>query len=436
VMNSLTQRYLQTRRRSQRLCEPLGVEDYVVQSMPDASPVRWHLAHTTWFFETFVLARWTPNYHPVCGDYQVLFNSYYNRVGEQFPRARRGLLTRPTVAEVLEYRAEVDRRMTQLLQSFEDRDSETAAEIARIVELGIHHEQQHQELILTDVKHLFACNPLWPAYRSDSSQVAVAAPAATGWSRFAGGLVEIGHADSSFSFDNERPRHRTYLRPFAIANRLVTNGEYLAFVDDGGYRRADLWLALGWSTCRAEPWTAPPYWHRHDDAWHEFTLSGLQPLNLAAPVAHLSYFEADAFARWSQARLPTEAEWEHAARDVAMPVEDALDEDRYHPQPCAADADTFAQAYGELWQWTSSAYSPYPGYAPPDGALGEYNGKFMCNQYVLRGSSSATPPGHARSTYRNFFSPEARWQFTGLRLARDVEPDDAATHSFDLSRRA
>ncbi|MBI2823330.1 MAG: ergothioneine biosynthesis protein EgtB [Planctomycetia bacterium] len=417
MTSNLTERYLKTRRLTEHLCEPLEVEDFVVQSMPDASPTRWHLAHTTWFFETFVLARWEAGYRPFSGDYQVLFNSYYNSVGEPFPRSRRGLLTRPTVAEVFEYRHAVDERMARLLGAREGGGSE---EIARVVELGINHEQQHQELILTDIKHAFSCNPLWPAYRPRPDGATAITVKASGWTAKGGGVVEIGHAGHAFAFDNEHPRHRVFLQPFDIQDRLVTAGEFLEFIGDGGYRRPELWLSLGWSTVREQNWTAPLYWVERDGAWHQFSLGGLRPLDVAEPVCHVSFFEADAFARWRGARLPTEAEWEHAAAGVALSGS-FVESERYRPRPVDGTGAGLAQMYGELWQWTASPYTPYPGYVVPEGALGEYNGKFMCNQYVLRGGSCATPAGHVRATYRNFFPPEARWQFTGIRLARDAQ---------------
>ncbi len=416
----LAMAYAQSRELSERLCEPLAVEDYVVQSMPDASPTRWHLAHTTWFFETFVLARCETDYRPFNSHYQVLFNSYYNRVGEQFPRSRRGLLTRPTVADVFAYRHAVDERMAHL---FGRRTSDESREAARIVELGINHEQQHQELMLTDIKHLFWCNPLWPAYckwsahPKTTSRGSLRDPQPPHWTGFDGGIVEIGHAKEAFAFDNEGPRHQVLLQPFHIQQRLVTTGEFLAFMNDGGYRRPELWLSLGWSTVCEQKWTAPLYWIEQDGQWQQFTLHGLRPVQQAEPVCHVSYFEADAFARWSGARLPTEAEWEEAASHIQP--ETAPHHDHFHPQPVSDDSARLAQLYGEVWQWTASPYTPYPGYVPAAGPLGEYNGKFMCNQYVLRGSSCATPAGHTRPTYRNFFPHDARWQFTEIRLARD-----------------
>jgi ergothioneine biosynthesis protein EgtB len=409
------ERFAETRRFSEHLCRPLAVEDFVVQSMSDASPTRWHLAHTTWFFETFVLARWERDYRPN-PDYQVLFNSYYNAVGEQFPRARRGLLTRPTVAEVFDYRHAIDERVARL---FDGVQGDEEREMARVVELGINHEQQHQELMLTDIKHVFSCNPLAPVYHARGEEEQLAGAAACGFQRFDGGLVEIGHTGEAFAFDNERPRHREYLQPFELQARLVTNGEYLDFMADGGYARPELWLSLGWSTVREQGWAAPLYWSRRDGLWLEFTLGGLRELRADEPVCHVSYFEADAFARWRGARLPTEAEWEHAAAGLSVRGS-FVEGERYHPRAERAQTDGAAQMYGELWQWTASPYTPYPGYVAPAGALGEYNGKFMCNQYVLRGGSCATPASHIRATYRNFFPPEARWQFSGIRLARDA----------------
>jgi len=380
--------FREVRRRSLQLAEPLSDEDCGAQSMPDASPVKWHLAHTTWFFETFLLEPREAAFVPFDPAFRVLFNSYYNGVGARHPRPRRGLLTRPGMAEVRAYRANVDARMARLLG---DRPGD--AELATLVELGLQHEQQHQELILTDVKHLLAQSPLYPAYMAGTPAVAVAQPPE--WIAFDGGLVDIGFDGTGFSFDNELPRHRVYLQPFELASQLVTNGAYLAFVDAGGYRDPALWLSEGWDAVAANGIDHPLYWVQQDNGWHAFTLNGLQPLDLDAPLEHVSLFEADAYARWAGARLPLEAEWEAAAQHVGL-------------------ADLFCTC----WQWTASSYAPYPGYAPAAGALGEYNGKFMINQYVLRGSSAATPAGHARASYRNFFPAGTRWQFTGIRLAR------------------
>ncbi len=413
MAENLAERFAKTRRQTEWLCEPLETEDYVVQAMPDASPIRWHLAHTTWFFETFVLSRWQPNYRPVSDAYQVLFNSYYNSIGEQFPRAHRGLLTRPTVKEVFEYRHTVDGRIRELLGAATDE------ELPHVVELGLQHEQQHQELILTDLKYLLSCNPLLPVYRQSGRRSRLSVEQFR-WLEFDGGLTHIGSNGEGFTFDNERPRHQVYLAPFALADRLVTAGEFLEFIADGGYERPELWLSLGWASKQDLLWQAPLYWRKRGDTWHEFTLGGERVVDLDEPVTHLSYFEAEAFARWSAARLPTEAEWEHAV--TGLPIAGGFVEGgAFHP---AADkhpaAGGLRQAFGEVWQWTQSPYTPYPGYRPPSGALGEYNGKFMCNQYVLRGGSCATPRGHVRATYRNFFPPDARWQFSGIRLARDT----------------
>ncbi len=416
MLANLAACYSRARHFTERLCEPLAVEDFVVQSMPDASPARWHLAHTTWFFETFVLARAGSGYQPVSSDYQFLFNSYYHGVGEQFPRSRRGLLTRPTVAEVFQYRKAVDERVLRLLHNVRD---EVAAETARLVELGINHEQQHQELLLTDIKHMFSCNPLWPAYRTAPAKPRAASDEPSGWFAHWGGLVQIGREGDAFAFDNEGPRHSVFLQPFEIHRRLVTVGEYIEFMEDGGYSRPELWLSLGWWTSRDQSWTAPLYWVQRDGHWQLFTLDGLSPLNNDEPVCHVSYFEADAFARWAGARLPTEAEWEHTASAIE-PQGSFLESEHFHPS-VNNESNGITQLYGEVWQWTASPYTPYPGFVAPPGALGEYNGKFMCNQYVLRGGSCITPASHIRATYRNFFPPEARWQFSGIRLARDAK---------------
>jgi ergothioneine biosynthesis protein EgtB len=411
---TLAKRYERVRALSETLCETLQPEDCCIQSMPDVSPTRWHLAHTTWFFETFVLAR-QPGYRPDDDRYAYLFNSYYNAAGAQFPRARRGLLSRPTVAEVRGYRHSVDRRMRELLDSGH-LDDQSAA----VVELGLNHEQQHQELMLTDIKHVFSCNPLLPAYRE--GRFSSADPPPAGWNHIDEGLYWIGHEGDAFAYDNESPRHRVFLESFELADRLVTCGEYLEFIDGGGYDRPDAWLSEGWRTVHEQLWRAPLYWVLRDGRWHEFTLAGLVPLDPRRPVYHVSYFEADAFARWAGARLPTEAEWEVASRGVPLVgnfVDRLLPAGRaIHPSAEPADTSTPAQMFGDVWQWTASSYAAYPGYRPAAGALGEYNGKFMCNQYVLRGGSCATSSDHLRRTYRNFFPADARWQFTGIRLAK------------------
>jgi ergothioneine biosynthesis protein EgtB len=411
-------RYNAVRERSLALAAPLSDEDCGAQSMPDASPVKWHLAHTTWFFETFILERLEADFAPFHPAFRVLFNSYYNGIGEKHPRPQRGLLTRPALAEVQAYRANVDARMARLFGG--ELAAPLRAQLEMLVTLGLEHEQQHQELMLTDVKHLLAQNPLQPAYLCAERQAAAGDGAdldagAPEWIAFDGGLTEIGHAGDGFCFDNELPRHRQYVAPFALASRLVTNGEYLAFIEAGGYETPALWLAEGWDWVCTQGLRMPVYWQRDEASgqWSEFTLFGTQPLDRQGPAVHLSLFEADAYAHWRGARLPTEGEWEFAAQRLAV------ENGELHPAAAAAAgaARGLLQMFGHCWQWTSSSYAPYPGYETAPGALGEYNGKFMLNQYVLRGSSCATPAGHARASYRNFFPAGARWQFTGIRLA-------------------
>lgn len=399
VTPHLLQRFHAARRRTVSLAKPLSEEDCCVQSMPDASPIKWHMAHTTWFFETFILEKFEANFRPHHQAFRVLFNSYYNGVGQKHPRAQRGLLTRPSTDEVLAYRHNVDARMGSLLEGLmRDGAVEASQAVAAIVELGVQHEQQHQELMMTDVKHLLAQSPLFPAYEVNSDlRAAKALPMA--WLPCGAGAVEIGHQGAGFCFDNELPRHRQFTEAYSLASRLVTNGEYAAFINEGGYRDPALWLSEGWDWLRANALEQPIYWLRGEAGnWQEFTLHGLQTLDSQAPLLHISYFEADAYARWAGARLPTEFEWEAAV---------------------AKHAD-LGQAYGTAWQWTSSSYAPYPGFSPAEGAIGEYNGKFMVNQYVLRGSSCVTPEGHARLSYRNFFPVTARWQFSGIRLAKSA----------------
>jgi len=410
---NLAGRYRDVRTLTERLRAPLSAEDCQAQSMDDASPVKWHLAHTSWFFETFVLESARSDYRPFHPAFRVVFNSYYQQVGAQHPRPQRGLLTRPSLDEVLAYRAHVDRHVLDLLA---DANGAGNPSLAAVIELGLHHEQQHQELILTDAKHLLAGNPLRPAYRSSGAAVR-ASGAALRWEVHAGGMHELGHDGRGFAFDNEGPRHAVTLTPFALATRLVTNAEFLAFIEAGGYEQPALWLSDGWNVARARQWRAPLYWEQRDGAWWQFTLGGLRPLAPDEPVCHVSLYEADAYATWAEARLPTEAEWEVAA--AAEPVAgNLLDSGQLHPA-AAPRGNGVQQLFGDVWEWTRSAYAPYPGYRAPAGALGEYNGKFMCNQFVLRGGSCATPASHIRATYRNFFPPDARWQFTGIRLAKD-----------------
>ncbi|HEY1888964.1 MAG TPA: ergothioneine biosynthesis protein EgtB [Steroidobacteraceae bacterium] len=409
------QRYLEVRAATVELCAPLAAEDHVVQSMPDASPAKWHLAHTSWFFEEFVLARASAEYRWLHESYRYLFNSYYNTVGAMHCRAERGLLSRPTVAEVMAYRSAVDERMTAVLDA-----GGLSATLYAVLTLGLEHERQHQELLLTDIKHLFSLNPLLPAYRErPCGQPLRAAPLRH--LGFEGGIAGIGHAGPGFCFDNELPHHRALIAPFRLANRPATNGEYLEFVRAGGYEDARLWLADGWALARREEWRRPIYWSRSLE--EEFTLSGMRELDPEAPLCHVSCYEADAFARWAGARLPTEFEWELAAGTVPL-TGSFVERREWHPQPAVtpiagSHPDSLLQMFGDLWQWTQSAYAPYPGYSTAAGALGEYNGKFMINQLVLRGGSCATPRGHIRASYRNFFPAAARWQFTGVRLARD-----------------
>ena len=395
---SLVDRYFKVRAHTESLAAPLGAEDQTVQSMPDASPTKWHRAHTTWFFETFLLDPFVDAYEPFHPSYGYLFNSYYEAVGARHPRPQRGLVTRPGVVEIGDYRKHVDEAMGTFLA---DR---VAVEHESLLELGLHHEQQHQELLLMDAKHLLGASPMFPAYVNAPTEPAVARPST--WRAHDGGVMCIGYDGAGFSFDNESPRHEEFVRPFEIRDTLVTNGEWLAFIDEGGYRRPDLWMSDGWSTVQANGWDAPHYWFDSGDARCQFTLHGARPLDENEPVCHVSWYEADAFARWADCRLPTEAEWETAA-----PIASADAGSTTHPY----DATGW---YGQVWQWTASPYTPYPGFRPSPSAIGEYNGKFMVNQHVLRGSACVTPAGHARRSYRNFFPPHSRWAFSGLRLCR------------------
>lgn len=411
----LKSRYLRVRAATEALCAGLQPEDSVAQSMEDASPVKWHLAHTSWFFETLVLLKASGNYRCFRDEYRVLFNSYYNSIGEQYPRRNRGLITRPTLQEVYAYREHVDRSMCELL----DAGGSLPCGLEAIVEVGLHHEQQHQELILTDIKHLFSFNPACPVFRKQDREPLLCQPAGLRWLQFPEGLYAVGHQGQGFAFDNETPVHRVWLTSFELASRPVTSKEYLAFMEDGGYQRPQLWLSDGWALLRQQNWHAPLYWRQRGNAWFILTLSGLRPVRDDEPVVHVSYYEADAYARWAGVRLPTEYEWEVAA--MHMPVEGNFAESGWlHPVPAAQGGDSLRQMFGDVWEWTQSPYNPYPGYRPLTGELAEYNGKFMCNQMVLRGGSCATPQSHIRPSYRNFFPPQARWQFSGLRLARDA----------------
>ncbi len=406
---SLASRFRRIRAVTTSLCAHLEPEDLVVQSMPDASPAKWHLAHTTWFFEQFLLRAFLPGYRPFDPKYEYLFNSYYDSVGPMHQRAGRGLLTRPTIKEIHEYREHVNRYMLDLIETHEDDER-----VHSLTTLGLNHEQQHQELLLTDIKHLFSLNPLLPTFRARALRP-THSPAAMRFESYQSGVNEIGATGKHFCFDNETPRHRVYAESFALADRLVVNAEYCEFIREGGYRRPEFWLSDGWAMVKREGWTRPIYWSESLDA--EFTLSGLESLQPGAPVCHLSYYEADAFAHWAGARLPTEAEWEIAAANLPV-TGNFLDDDQLHPEN-VSDAMGLKQMFGDVWEWTRSPYAAYPGFRPLTGALGEYNGKFMCNQFVLRGGSCATPRDHIRATYRNFFYPAARWQFSGIRLARD-----------------
>jgi ergothioneine biosynthesis protein EgtB len=423
----LRDRFHQIRKFTNALCVGLEPEDCVVQSMPDVSPTKWHVAHTTWFFETFILKKFVPGYRAEIPEYAYLFNSYYNAAGDMHRRDLRGLISRPTVSQAQRYRASIDSHIDDLLSN---PDESLLDEMEPILVLGIHHEQQHQELLITDIKHVLAQNPLYPVFRKPktagrSSATPDSQSSPLQFIDFEEGIVEIGHDGDGFAYDNEGPRHQALVHAFSLATRPVTNGEYIAFIEDNGYSRPEFWLSLGWMTVNEQRWSAPLYWTKRDGAWWNFTLSGLRRVDQSEPVTHISYFEADAYANWAGARLPTEFEWERAA--LSCPIEgNFVETEIFHPvaMVSAVSADKprkgLHQIFGNVWEWTRSAYSPYPGYRAAPGALGEYNGKFMCNQYVLRGGSCATSRTHIRRTYRNFFQPEKRWQFTGIRLARDA----------------
>lgn len=410
---NLQQRFMQRRQHSQQLIRGLEAEDMVVQSMPDASPTKWHLAHTTWFFEQFVLKAFDPNYREFHPDFNFLFNSYYNNVGERHARNLRGLLTRPSLNQVLEYREAVDTAVKNLL----NKTGHESSPITTTIEVGLHHEMQHQELLLTDILHALSFNCMYPAMRQLTEQHQNQQATPLSYEQFDEGIFHIGACGKGFSFDCEYPRHQHYIQAFALARRTVTNREWLAFMRDGGYTTATLWLSDGWAECQQHKWQAPLYWIQQDGEWLQFSHYGLHPIDLEAPVCHINYYEADAFATWADARLPTEQEWEIAANQ--QPINGNFQEDE-HWLPQVASQPGMQQLYGNVWEWTRSAYSAYPGYRAPAGAIGEYNGKFMSGQYVLRGGSCATPIEQMRPSYRNFFYPHQRWQFSGLRLAKDL----------------
>ncbi|MGB6389033.1 MAG: ergothioneine biosynthesis protein EgtB [Methyloceanibacter sp.] len=411
---SIADRLAATRELSAALARPLSDEDQIVQVNDDASPTKWHLAHTTWFFEAFLLRPFLENYRLFDESFEYCFNSYYESVGPRHPRAKRGLLTRPSASEVRAYREHVDAALLRLCES-----GDLPPRAAELIELGINHEQQHQELLLTDILSLFAAEPLKPAYRRASPGVAVADPSPLQWISVDGGIFAIGHDGEGFAYDNEGPRHETLLRPFKLASRCVTNAEWAGFIEDGGYSTPTLWLADGWATVKEQGWTSPLYWEEADGGFMQMSLLGFRPVDPAAPVCHVSYYEADAFARWAGHRLPTEFEWEVAAAGLPLNGQ-TLAADHLRPMHAEARGTGLKQMYGDVWEWTGNAYLPYPGFKTAPGAVGEYNGKFMCNQFVLRGGSCATPQGHIRATYRNFFYPHQRWQFMGLRLAAEA----------------
>ena len=412
----LQQAYLDVRQMTADLCRPLDVEDYVVQPIDSVSPPKWHLGHTTWFFETFVLQPYTPDYQPYHPLYSALLNSYYHHVGARWERARRGALSRPTVRDMYTYRQAIDNRLLALIETA---DAARWQEMCARVVLGLHHEQQHQELLVTDIKYILAMNPLRPVYHTSPLTAPAVPVSEVQWLSFPGGTYDIGHNTADFCFDNEQPIHRAYAEDFVLQNRPVTNGEYLAFIDDGGYADFRHWLSNGWDTVQGQGWEAPLYWQKLDNTWYAMTLTGWREVEPHVPVTHVSYYEADAYARWAGKRLPTEVEWEVAARlaDVGPETGNFLDDGAFHPLPVRQASNTLMQMLGDVWEWTGSAYLPYPGYRPAAGALGEYNGKFMVDQMVLRGGSCATPRSHIRITYRNFFAAHERWQFTGIRLA-------------------
>ncbi len=411
----ILKRFSAVRDFTRYLVEPLEIEDFVIQASEFVSPTKWHLAHTSWFFETFVLGKFEDGFESLHPQYAYLFNSYYLQTGVPFTRAKRGILSRPTVKEVFEYRKYVNEQVTSFIEHC---SNEVWEEAAKVIEIGMNHEQQHQELILTDLKYMLGQNPLLPVYREIEHQP-IAKASAINWVPFEEKVVEIGNIGDEFTYDNEHPRHRTLVQNFELADRLITNGEYLEFMNDDGYSRSELWLDEGWSTVKDNAWKAPLYWYKREGKWMQFTLSGAREIDLNEPVTHVSYYEADAFARWKGVRLPTEEEWEHACGNRVIEG-NFVDERHFHPTGIESDSNSnpLKKMYGDAWEWTMSAYGPYPNYKPLPGALGEYNGKFMANQYVLRGGSCATSKAHIRKTYRNFFHAHARWQFSGIRLAK------------------
>lgn len=410
---TIADKYNEIRAFTEYLVEPLETEDFVIQAMENTSPTKWHLAHTSWFFETFVFKKFKPNFESLHPQYAYLFNSYYLQTGVPFKRSSRGLLSRPTVKEVFTYRAYVNEQMDAFIKNC---DKDTWNEAAKVIEIGMNHEQQHQELILTDIKYLLAQNPLLPLYREKPALMSGEVEPIN-WITFDEGTVEIGNEGNEFTYDNEHPRHKTYVQNFELADRLITNKEFIEFMEDGGYSRSELWLDEGWAKVNSEEWEAPLYWFKRDGEWFNFTFAGAHKVVLDEPVTHISYFEADAFARWKGVRLPTEQEWEFACGNKNIEG-NFVGNGEFHPIPVSENDKGLKQMYGDAWEWTSSSYAAYPGYKPLPGALGEYNGKFMANQYVLRGGSCATSKSHIRKTYRNFFHTNARWQFTGIRLAK------------------
>lgn len=416
TIKSISKRFMDVRDLTMKLVQPLETEDFIIQSHPDVSPPKWHLAHTTWFFERFVLKEYFENYREFHPKYDFLFNSYYETVGPFQPRHQRGVLSRPSIQDVFQYRSYIDNYIVDLLSQLEGSQSEKTDKVHSLIEIGMQHEQQHQELILMDVKYNFYVNPLHPAYKESKS--GSSEKIEPSFHTYDGGLIEIGHNGEGFAFDNEGPNHKVWLEPFKLADQPVTNGEYLEFIEAGGYQKPYYWLSDGWNTVKKNDWQAPLYWSKDEDGeWYIFTLGGNKKLDPHQPVVHVSFYEADAFSRWVGKRLPTEAEWEHAARDLEIKG-NTMDTGNYHP--AASNGSAGSKMFGDVWEWTASAYSPYPGSKPLEGALGEYNAKFMCNQMVLRGGSCATPQDHIRNTYRNFFPADKRWQFSGFRLAEDA----------------